>query len=260
METILDTYANTNALRSVDTRVKLLFGIGSIFLCISSQSVLVPLCIAALMAIVVIGQAKIPLRLYLGLIAIPFSFAVFSSIVILFMTGGGDLLLSLPIWGIQLNATTGGANLSILLLCRTFSGMSSLFFIALTTPVIDLFSLMQQWYFPQVLIDLSMLIYHFIFIFIGEAILIHNAQAMRLGYGNFRKSLNSFAMLGGMLFIRAWESGEELVLAMDARCYNGKLNICEDKRPIPVTLLIVVVCYLILFSLVSLGTRHFVVI
>ncbi len=61
---------------------------------------------------------------------------------------------------------------------------------------------------------------------------IKHAQTVRLGYTNLRRSLYSVAMLASTLFIRSWEQGEKLYLAMNSRCYDGKLTLFETKRPI----------------------------
>ena len=63
------------------------------------------------------------------------------------------------------------------------------------------------------------------------AIAIHNAQTIRQGYTSFRRSLNSMAMLGAMLFIRAWKEAEDLIIAMDCRCYDGKLELPGHQNP-----------------------------
>jgi cobalt/nickel transport system permease protein len=255
METFLDTYATTNALRGVDTRIKLVFGIGSILLCIFSRSPILPLLVAAAMALVVVAGARIPGRLYAALLGVPFTFAVLSSAVVCITTGGGETLMSFVLVGIPVSIKSGGASLALLLLARTFGGMSSLFFIALTTPMVELFSVMRSLRLPQVFIDLSMLIYRYIFVFVGEAIMIHNAQVMRLGYHSFRASIRSFAMLGGMLFIRAWESGEQLLLAMDARCYNGHLEMPDGETAFSVPAFAAVAGYLVLGVLFAYLTR-----
>jgi cobalt/nickel transport system permease protein len=230
MELILDEYAQKNALIEINSPIKLLAGIGAIFICISSTSPIAPLMIAISMAFITVVLAKIPIRLYVSLLTIPVSFAIFSGLIILLTSGGGLVLLSGNIAGISLSVTTDSANLALMVITRTFGGMCSLFFIALTTPIIEVFAVMQQCRLPRGLLDLSMLIYHFIFILIGEAISIHTAQLLRHGYDSFKNSLHSFAMLGAMLFIRAWQQGEELVIAMDSRCYDGKLELSGTAR------------------------------
>jgi cobalt/nickel transport system permease protein len=254
MEQYLDGYAQANALREVDSRLKLVLGLGAILITLVSSSPWAPLFIAMTMAGITLFLARIPVRLYLSLLLIPLSFALFSVIVIMFVTGGGIPILAIDAGGFTLTVTTGSANLSLLLLARTFGGMCSLFFIALSTPMIEIFSTMHSLHLPDVVIDLSMLIYHFIFILIGEVIAIYNAQTIRHGYTTIRRSVHSLAMLGGMLFIRAWRQGEELITAMDARCYNGRLELPGEPHQAGWWTIAAILSYLALSGIISWAT------
>jgi cobalt/nickel transport system permease protein len=231
MEDNLDYYAQANALRDVNSYLKLILGMGAILICVVSPGPVAPLFILFTLSLITLAFAKIPVRVYVELLHIPLLFAFFSVIVILFLSGGGEPILTFSIANIPLTATSGSANLAFLVLVRTFGGMCGLFFIALTTPMIEIFSVMHTLRVPPVLIDLSMLIYHFIFVFIGQAIAIQNAQTIRHGYTSFRRSLDSMAMLGAMLFIRAWREAEDLIIAMDSRCYDGKLELPGQQNP-----------------------------
>lgn len=244
LDHILDGYAQNNALRDTGPGIKLFLGVGAILISVFSLSPYAPVVIALSMAGITLVCAKIPLRLYLSLLSIPLSFSLFSALVILLLNGSGSPIAGIAIGPFGIALTTGGANLAALLLARTFGGMCGLFFIALTTPMIEIFSVMQALRIPQAFIDLSMLIYHFIFVFIGEAIAIHNAQTLRHGFSSFRRSLHSFGMLAAMLFIRAWQAGEALLIAMDSRCYDGKLELSEEKRPVQGKAVMLAVLYL----------------
>ena len=123
--------------------------------------------------------------------------------------------------------------------------MCSLFFIALTTPMAEILEILQRLRVPAVFVDLTMLTYRFIFILIEEAGQIYRAQVMRLGYGRFRESIQSFGMLAGALFLRTWESGEALILAMDARCYDGRLTLPGEPRSISATAVAAALLYLL---------------
>ncbi|WP_067078662.1 cobalt ECF transporter T component CbiQ [Methanoculleus horonobensis] len=252
MYEVLEDYAQTNNLRETSVELKLFIGLASILLCVSSPGPVAPLLVAASMSAAVLALAKIPARFYAKLLLVPVSFAAMSIVVILFITGGGAVLLQVP--GLPLAITADGANLALLLLARVFGGMCSLYFIALTTPMTEIFDLLRRLRVPAVLIDLSMLTYRFIFILIEEAGQVYRSQVMRLGYGKFRESVRSFGMLAGALFIRTWESGEALVLAMDARCYDGRLGIPGDTRPISVLALAGGLLYLSAVLGVSLFT------
>ncbi len=259
MEQYLDGYAQVNALREVDSRLKLFLGLGAILIALVSPSPGGSLFIAVSMASITLFLARIPARVYISLLLIPLSFALFSVIVILFVTGGGEPIFTISAGEFSLTITTASANLSFLLLSRTFGGMCSLFFIALTTPMIEIFSAMHTLRIPGVVIDLSMLIYHFIFVLIGEVIAIYNAQTIRHGYTTLRRSVHSMAMLGGMLFIRSWHQGEELITAMDARCYDGKLELPGEPHGSGTLPIMAVVSFLALCVLVSWSTAGLVV-
>jgi cobalt/nickel transport system permease protein len=252
MHEMLEDLARGNGLRETAPWLKLLLGVASILLCVSSPGPIAPLLVAASMSAAILLLAKIPARFYARLLLIPVSFAVMGIIVILFVTGGGTVLIEVP--GLPLAVTTDGANLAILVLARVFGGMCSLYFIALTTPMTEVFDLLHRLRVPTVLIDLAMLTYRFIFILIDEAGEIYRSQVMRLGYGRFRESVNSLGMLAGALFIRTWESGEALVMAMDARCYDGVLAVPEESQTVSGLSLALALAYLGAVLWVSLTT------
>lgn len=252
MHDILEEFAQTNHLREVNPALKLFIGASSILLSVSSPGPVAPLLVAASLSAAALVLAKIPARFYARLLLIPASFAMMSIVVILFLTGGGAVLIKVP--GLPLAITADGANLALLLLARVFGGMCSLYFIALTTPMTEIFDILRRLRVPTVLIDLSMLTYRFIFILIEEAGQIYQSQVMRLGYGRFRESVHSFGMLAGALFIRTWESGESLILAMDARCYDGKFGIPGDSRPISFPALATALLYIGAVFGISLST------
>jgi len=255
MDNILEDQAHRSALRHLDTRLKLLIGGGAILLGLLSPSPLGPAFIAATMAAITVGAPLTPVRFYAHLLTIPLSFATISAAVILFLSGGGETLWTAAIGPLTLTATTGSANLAALILARTFSGMCALFFIALTTPMAEIFTVMRSLRLPREFVDLSMLIYHFIFVLIGEAVATRNAQEMRHGYVSFTNAIASFAMLAGMLFVRAWEKGEELIVAMDARCYDGVFAAGEETEGASRRQIALVAAYLCLCTAVTIAAR-----
>ncbi len=225
MHDLLDDYAHANALRNVSARLKLAIGLSSILLSVSSSTPEAPLFVAASLSLATILLAKIPARIYLQLLLLPLSFAGLSAAVVAFMHGGGDVLLALPIPGYPLTIREDGGLLALLLIARTLGGMCSLFFLSLTTPMIEIFAIFKSLHMPQSVIELSMMIYRYIFVFLDQAAMIHSAQVMRLGDAGIKNRLHSFAMLCGVLFLRSWEQGERLIVAMYARCYDGKLEV-----------------------------------
>jgi len=255
MHDLLDDYAHSNALRNTSPKLKLLLGLGAMLLCISSATPIAPLFIAITMSLITVRLAKIPGRFYSALLLIPLSFALLSSAVVAFMHGGGDKLFAINIFGLILDIREDGANLALLLIARTFGGMCSLFFIALTTPMIEIFSVLRSLGLPDFLVDLSMLMYRYIFVFIDQAAVIHSAQVMRLGDAGIKNTLKSHAILSGVLFLRAWEQGERLIVAMDARCYDGKLSLMEYASKVEPRAIFAVMGYMVLVAVIAFLTK-----
>ncbi len=77
-----------------------------------------------------------------------------------------------------------------------------------------------------------MIIYRTIFILMDQVVQIYTAQVMRLGYSTVKESIHSCATLCGAAFIASWDAGEDLVQAMDARCYTGKFAVLGENRPV----------------------------
>jgi cobalt/nickel transport system permease protein len=255
MHNLLDDYAHSNALRETNARLKLLLGMGSILFCVSSVSPIAPLFVAITMSLITVILAKIPGRFYSQLLLLPLSFALMSASVVAFMNGTGQTLFALNIFGLTLGLREDGVNLALLLIARTFGGMCSLFFIALTTPMIEIFAVLKSLHIPESVIELSMMIYRYIFVFLDQAAMIHSAQVMRLGDAGAKNSLHSFSMLSSVLFLRSWEQGERLIVAMDARCYDGKLDLMEQTSEVKPTAVLAVVVYLATILAIVVLTR-----
>ena len=139
-----------------------------------------------------------------------------------------------PFWSwspfpwLSFSITRGSINEGILVLSRVAGGMSALIFLALTTPMTDLFMVMRRCRVPEAVLDLAMMIYRTIFMIMDQLVQTYQAQRMRLGYASFRESIRSFSMLCGSVFIGSWIAGEDLIRAMDARCYSGSLRCWGD--------------------------------
>lgn len=244
-EHILDDAAMSSPLRYVPAWLKLVLCGAAIVIAVTSPLPYVPLFVAAVMIGAAFVLARVSLHLYASLLMIPVMFAGTGALVILLITGGGEVLLDVAVIGpMHLAVTTESVSLAVLVLSRTFAGMCSLYFLALTTPMTSLFAVLQRLRFPQEFVDLAMLIYRYIFVFVGEAISIHNAQVMRGGYYSLRSWISSFAMLASMLFIRTWDRGESIFLSMDSRCYDGCMVLPEEESRATLRAVVSVVVFL----------------
>ena len=251
MNNLLDDHALISPLRYRNNKLKLGIAAFGLFAGISSTSPAIPLFVAFCMGIATVFFGKVPLRFYLQLMLAPMGFALIGAIVILFFFGSGSEMFGFDIFGYRLGASSQGADMALHVISRTVGGMSCMFFIALSTPVVELFSVLKSTRIPDVVIELSMLMYRYIFVFLEVAMSIKYAQTVRLGYRDFKTSLSSMAMLASTLFIRSWEQGEKLYLSMSSRCYDGKLSMFEAKRPIRMPDVVLTSVYVISIIAVS---------
>jgi len=256
-EELLEDIAQTNGLREVNTYVKLIAGLGAILLCLLATSYIPPLFMAIVLSGAVLFLARVDAKIYGALFIVPFSFAVMSVAVIVLLSGGGEVYWSWnPLSWFSLSITGESINEGFFVFCRVIGGMSALIFIAITTPMTDLFVVMRQIRLPEAVLDLAMIIYRSTFMIMDQLVQTYQAQVMRLAYGSFRESIHSFATLCGAVFIASWESGEDLIRAMDARCYSGKFAVLGETRPVELLPVLAVAVFLTLSSLVVIISRN----
>jgi len=258
IETNLDYIAQQSVFRYINPGTKLFLAVGSLIICLISPSPVVPLISGIVLSLVLLIHGRLSPVLYGKVLLGPVIFVSLSIMVLLFMLGGGDVIWWFhPVPWIDLTITTGAVRESFLILCRVFGCSISLFFIALTTPLTDLFNGMKRIGLPIELIDMMMIVYRFIFIFYDQAVEIWQAQVMRLGYSRPGEAVRSFSMLCGMLFITSWNAGEDLVSAMDCRCYNGVFPVLDLAEPVKIQSLIPVILFLVgligMLILIKLG-------
>ena len=232
MTNILDDYALISPLRYRNNWLKLAIVAFGLLAGVSATSPIPPFFIALCMGLATVFLAKTPPGFYLKLLLAPMGFASVGVLIIAFFSGSGAELYSFRLAGYPLAVRADGFELALLVLARSVSGMCCLYFLALTTPMIELFSVLKKSRLPESVVELSMLIYRYIFVFLDMALRIKYAQTVRLGYGDFRKSFRSFGMLGSTLFIRSWEQGEKLFVSMNSRCYEGKMTLFDARRPV----------------------------
>jgi cobalt/nickel transport system permease protein len=232
MTNILDDYALMSPLRHRNNWLKLVIVLFGLLAGVSATSPIPPLFIAFCMSFVTLAFGRTPLKLYFKLLLAPMGFAITGVLIIAFFSGSGPEMLAFELLGYPFAVRTDGFELALLVLSRSISGMCCLYFLALTTPMIELFAVLKASRFPESVIELSMLIYRYIFVFLDMAISIRYAQTVRLGYSSFRRSFHSLGMLVSTLFVRSWEQGDKLFLAMNSRCYDGKMTLFEVHRPV----------------------------
>ncbi len=254
----LDDIALLSPLRYKNTTLKVVLVFVGLLAGLFSSSPVLPFFIAVCMIAATLVLGKIPVGMYFKLFLSVLGFAVVSAFILaLFAYGdGGETLWSINLFGWVISITTGSANLAILVFARSMNGLACLFFLSMTTPMLELFSYFKRFSFLDIFMELVMLIYRYIFVFLALLLNIQSAQAMRFGYRNFRTSIHSIGLLVGSLFIQTLEQGDRLYLSMNSRCYDGKLPYYDVKYKILFSDAVISLIFLAAVAAVYVYTRE----
>jgi len=230
----IDSYAYNNNLKTVHPAEKALFAMITMVVCLASPTVITPLIVLALMAGGIIFKAGIPARVFVRLMLIPFSFLLISVLTIAFSisTISSGFWLSQTIKGLTIGIHYPDLITAIHLFLRSLGAVSCLYFLALTTPITELITVLNKLKVPVIITELMVLIYRFIFVFMETATTINRAQSSRLGYVTMRSSFRSMSGLFSALLGKVFVKSQELYNAMAARCYTGEIKVLTKKHPI----------------------------
>jgi cobalt/nickel transport system permease protein len=225
-ELTLDTYAHSNKLRNVNPYFKVLFALVTMIVSLISTSPIMPLSIFFFITFLILFKARIPVKFYLKFLTVPLTFALITFIFMTIFFGVGLHIFELGIF--NLAVTADGFNTGFLVFARIMGGFSCLAFLALTTPMTELFTILEDIKIPKIVLELAMLMYRYIFVFLDEAINMYHSQETRNGYSTLKKSYKSMGMLISNLFIKTWIRGEQTYVAMESRCYDGSIKTMND--------------------------------
>ncbi len=224
----IDRYAYTNALSKSSPTTKLFFSLSLLLLSVMSPSPVVPIIVFLTSTVLLLGFAKIPWRFYLRLLWYPIIIVAITCVIIALFFGYQEPLTEVNLLGLRWTIFKDGITMGFTTFFRVAGALSSQFFLVLTTPMTSILLILRKARVPKVLIETSLLIYRYIFVFIEVMETMHIAQELRLGYSGWLKKLRSISLLIANLFIRTLEQGERTFTAMNARGYDGNIRVLED--------------------------------
>ena len=201
-------------------------------------------------------SAKIPGRFYLKLFWYPIIIIALTCVIIALFFGYQEPLTEVNLLGLRWVIFKDGITLSLNIFFRVLGGLSTQFFLVLTTPMTSILLILRKAHIPQVLIETSLLVYRYIFVFIEVMETMHIAQELRLGYSGWLKKLRSTSLLMGNLFIRTLEQGERTFTAMNARGYDGNIHVLEDLPKPSKTALAGIILFAVALALASYFTMN----
>lgn len=227
---IIDDYAYKNKLSKVNPNMKFSIGMFLLVLSLINPYNYISLLIITIMSFVTVVIAKIELKDYIHFIKIPLVFLSISIVMILltFSKDKESLLYSIKVGSLYIGISNESLISSTCLFFRALSCLTCIYFIILTTPFNQLIFVLKKLHLPDVVLEISMLMYRFIFIFMEEVADIRKSQELRFGYINLKNGYNSFGLLVNMLFQRMMIRYDEMSIALDMKLYDGTFHIVEE--------------------------------
>ena len=210
---IIDKLCYRSKLRYVSAAEKLLYAVSSLMICVLTRSYAAALIVFIANGILTVGKGKIPLSCYVRLLMIPIVFLI---------VGTGAVFLNLskvpmdafavPVGEIYITASRESAFWAVNLCITALAAVTCLYFLSLNTTMTDILGALRKMHMPRLLIELMMLIY-------------------RLGNRDYRTQLRAFGKMLTALFFISLRKANALYDAMEARGYDGTINVLERNTP-----------------------------
>ena len=146
----IDSYAYSNNLKKVHPGEKFLFAVLTMAVCLTSPTVITPLIVLALMGGGVIIKAGIPARVFFKLMLVPLSFLLLSVLTIAFSvsTNPSGFWLAQTIHGLTIGIHYPDLMTAVHLFLRSLGAVSCLYFLALTTPMTAIITVLHRFESP----------------------------------------------------------------------------------------------------------------
>ncbi|MCL5982613.1 MAG: cobalt ECF transporter T component CbiQ [Firmicutes bacterium] len=252
----IDQFVYKNRMRHSHPLEKVIFAFATILLSVVTDKIAVHLAVMTVMLSLLVFKAGIPANVVGKLLLGPGGFLL-AGVLVLAVTvhvSAAGMLVALPLGNLYLGVTVASLALAASTLFRSLSAVSALYFLILTTPMTDLLYVLQLLRLPAIVIELGMLVYRFIFVFLETAFSIYAAQSARLGFIDFRRSITSFGLLFAHLWGKAFFKSQALYNSLLSRGYGGELKVLSPEYKFSLT-------NTLLFVLLELGliTLAFVV-
>ena len=229
---VVDKLCYRSRLRYINADEKFAFSMLNLLFCVISRSILIAVIVFVVNGFLTVGKGKIPYRQYAKLLAIPFAFLMISTLTIIVNISKTPLdAYAIPLGDFFVTGSQQSFFFGIQLIMTAMASVSCLYFLSLNTTMTDILGVLARLHCPELLIELMMLIYRFIFVLMETASAILISQRSRLGNIRFKTSIDSFGKMGAGLLLRAFKRSNILFDAMESRCYDGKINVLEEHHP-----------------------------
>lgn len=229
---VIDRLCYNSGLRYVNAMEKFVFSMLTLLLCVSSRSIIAAILVLLVTGTLTVEKGGIPLLCYLKLITIPLVFLFLSISAVLINISRTPLdAFAIPFGSFYLTGNVQGLLWGVQLISTALASVSCLYFLSLSTPVTDILGVLKKLHVPGLITELMLLIYRYIFITLRTASAILISQSSRLGNKSLHTARKSFVAMASSVFVLSVRQAGAQYDAMEARCYNGRIQILSEEHP-----------------------------
>lgn len=217
---LIEQSAYSNRWRAASPVAKGVFAFAGIVAAFVAKNPAFSFWVAPFMTATAIFGARIPLSRYLRVAAPALGFLLLTSLSMAVSIRFHNATPSLSFdWNQSVVTQVCG---------RSLAGLTSLLFLALTTPLTHIIAMLRFFRTPDILLDIMVVCYRTLFVFSETIHETMTAQSARLGYRNIPVSIRSLGALTANLTVDVWQRSCALNTAAMSRNSNGSFRFMEQ--------------------------------
>lgn len=255
---IIDVYKHRDSfIHKLDPRVKLLTTIAFVIAVVATPPSRWPalsLYLALLLSLFLLSKLPFTYVLKRSLVIIPFSLAI--ALFIPFFKGG-EVAGSYNIWMWKVSVTYSGLMVLWNVVVKAWLCVLGMILLSSTTQFHLLLKGMEQLHMPTIMVTMLAFMYRYLFVLVDELGRMRRARDSRDFGGKRMWQMRTVGHIIGVLFLRSYERGERVYMAMLARGFDGRVRTLRGRR-LAFQDIYFAIAFFIVLSLISFYTRLWV--
>lgn len=228
---LIDKLAYSSAIRHKSPFLKCAFAVGTLLICVAARSFVISFIVLAMMGCVTIFFSRTSYYHYIKFMITPFAFLALGTVAIAVnLTDVPMDLLNIAVGSKYIAVSWSSLIYAVRLIIVSLASVSCLYFLILTTPMMDLLYVLRKLHCPSLIIEIMMLTYRYIFVLFDMASSIMTAQNCRLGNVSAKSAINGMGNMLSVILIRAMQKANLLFDAMESRCYDGEIKVLYENQ------------------------------
>ena len=225
----IDEFSNIDSFISrLDPRVKIIsFILLILSIVFTRPDSFYTFCLFLLLIFILIYLSRISFSFVLkkSLIIIPFVLMI--AIFIPFFKKG-EIAGAYSFGSLKLSVSYDGLLILWNVFIKSFLSVLIMILLVSSTKFIDMLKALEKLRCPKLIIMIMSFMYRYIFVFIDELLIMNQAKESRMVGKKWWFNIKTLANMIGSLFVRSYERGESVYLAMCSRGYSGAIRTLDN--------------------------------